>query len=102
VDGHHVAVEPFRLAIPEADLDDLDGRLRRTRRPERETVPEDAQGIPLATVRALCEHWADGYDWRAAEARLNAIPQFRTQLDGLGIRFLHVRSPHASARARAR
>ena len=74
-------LEPFRLAIPDAELTDLRERLRRTRWPERETAPE--QGVPLEDLQALCAHWADGYDWRATEARLNAIPQFRTEIDGL-------------------
>ncbi|HTE60479.1 MAG TPA: epoxide hydrolase, partial [Solirubrobacteraceae bacterium] len=88
---------PFRIEIPESELRDLRARLRRTRWPERETVDDWSQGVPLAYVRELCDYWADGYDWRATEARLNALPQFRTELDGLGIHFLHVRSPHADA-----
>ena len=91
------AVTPFVLAVPEDDLRDLRERLRRTRWPERETVGDWSQGVPLAHLRELCAYWADGYDWRATEARLNAVPQFRTQLDGLGVHFLHVRSPHAGA-----
>jgi epoxide hydrolase len=93
---------PFRLAVPEADLDDLRARLRRTRWPERETVAGDgaldwSQGAPLAYIQRLCAHWADGYDWRAAEARVNAIPQFRATIDGLGIHLLHARSPEPGA-----
>jgi len=88
---------PFRIEIPESELRDLRARLRRTRWPERETVDDWSQGVPLAYVRELCDYWADGYDWRATEARLNALPQFRTEIDGLGIHFLHVRSPHADA-----
>jgi epoxide hydrolase len=91
------AITPFRLAVPGADLDDLRDRLRRTRWPERETVDDWSQGIPLAYVRELCAHWADGYDWRATEARLNGLGQFRTVIDGLGIHGLHVRSPHEGA-----
>jgi pimeloyl-ACP methyl ester carboxylesterase len=91
------AVIPFRLAVPEPDLADLRDRLRRTRWPERETVDDWSQGVPLDHLQDLCAYWADGYDWRAAEARLNAFPQFRTELDGLGIHFLHVRSPHPEA-----
>jgi pimeloyl-ACP methyl ester carboxylesterase len=90
-------VSPFRIAVPEADLVDLRERLRRTRWPEPEPVEDWSQGVPLGYVRALCDYWADGYDWRATEARLNALPQFRTELDGLGIHFLHVRSPHPDA-----
>jgi epoxide hydrolase len=90
-------VTPFTIAVPEAELDDLRERLRRTRWPERETVGDWSQGVPLDYVRALCAYWAEEYDWRATEARLNALPQFRTVIDGLGIHFLHVRSPHAGA-----
>jgi epoxide hydrolase len=90
-------VTPFRIDIPEADLDDLRGRLRRTRWPEPETVDDWSQGIPLGYVQALCDYWAEEYDWPATQARLNAFPQFRTELDGLGIHFLHVRSPEPDA-----
>ena len=94
---HRVHVTPYRVAIPDADLRDLRDRLRRTRWPERETVADRSQGVPLAYLQELCRHWAEAYDWRATEARLNALPQFRTALDGLGIHFLHVRSPHPDA-----
>lgn len=87
----------FHIDIPEADLDDLRHRLRRTRWPEREPVDDWSQGVPLEYVRELCEYWAESYDWRATEARLNALPQFRTEVDGLGIHYLHVRSPHPDA-----
>ncbi|HEX6567881.1 MAG TPA: epoxide hydrolase [Acidimicrobiales bacterium] len=90
-------VTPFRIEVPEADLQDLRERLRRTRWPERETVEDWSQGVPLAYVRELCRYWAETYDWRATEARLNALPQFRTEIDGLGIHFVHVRSPHRDA-----
>ena len=90
-------MEPFRIDVPEADLEDLRGRLNATRWPERETVGDWSQGVPLEYVRELCAHWASGYDWRATEARLNALRQFRTEIDGLGIHFLHVRSPHPDA-----
>jgi epoxide hydrolase len=90
-------VTPFRIEIPEADLRDLRERLERTRWPEAETVDDWSQGVPLAYLRDLCRYWATGYDWRATEARLNALPQFRTEIDGLGIHFLHVRSPHPDA-----
>jgi pimeloyl-ACP methyl ester carboxylesterase len=84
------AIEPFELAVPEADLDDLRDRLRATRWPEAETDPR--QGVALAELQALCAYWADGYDWRTLERRLNAAPQYRTTIDGLGIHFLHARS----------
>jgi len=90
-------VTPFRIDIPEADLDDLRQRLARTRWPERETVDDWSQGIPLAYTQELCEYWANKYDWRATEARLNQFPQFRTTIDDLGIHFIHVRSPHEDA-----
>jgi pimeloyl-ACP methyl ester carboxylesterase len=88
-------VREFRIEVPEAALDDLRERLRRTRWPERETEP--SQGVPLDYMRDLCAYWADGYDWRACEARINALPQYVTEIDGLGIHFLHVRSPAAGA-----
>jgi pimeloyl-ACP methyl ester carboxylesterase len=90
-------VTEFRLDVPESELEDLRARLRNTRWPERETVDDWTQGVPLAYLRDLCAYWADEYDWRTTEARLNALPQFRTTIDGLAIHFLHVRSPHADA-----
>lgn len=91
------AVTPFRLAVPDAELDDLRERLARTRWPEAETVDDWAQGPPLRHVRELCAYWAREYDWRVVEARLNHLGQFRTEIDGLGIHFLHVRSRHPGA-----
>ncbi|MEA5358051.1 epoxide hydrolase [Amycolatopsis sp., V23-08] len=90
-------ITPFRIDVPDADLADLRSRLRRTRWPEAEPVDDWSQGTPLALVRELCEYWASGYDWRRAEARLNGFPQYRTEIDGLGIHFLHVRSPQPDA-----
>jgi epoxide hydrolase len=90
-------VTDFRLEVPEEDLDDLRDRLQRARWPERETVPDWSQGVPLAYLQDLCRYWAEEYDWRRAEARLNALAQFRTTLDGLSIHFLHVRSPSPDA-----
>ena len=90
-------VTAFRIEVPEARLEDLRARLRGARWPERETVGDWSQGVPLAYMRELCAYWADRYDWRATEARLNALPQFRTEIDGLGIHFVHVRSPHRDA-----
>ncbi len=90
-------MNPFRISVPDSDLADLRDRLRRTRWPEAETVDDWSQGVPLEHLRELCAYWADGYDWRATEARLNALPQFRTEIDGLGVHFLHVRSPHPDA-----
>jgi epoxide hydrolase len=90
-------VEPFRIDVPETELDDLRERLQAARWPERETVDDWSQGVPLDYLRELCAYWADGYDWRRAEARLNDLPGYRTEIDGLGIHLLHVRSPHSNA-----
>jgi len=85
-------ITPFRIDIPEADLEDLRRRLRQTRWPETETVEDWSQGVPLAYLRGLCDYWLERYDWRACEASLNALPQFRTQIYGVDIHFLHVAS----------
>ncbi|WP_102126851.1 epoxide hydrolase family protein [Deinococcus planocerae] len=90
-------IEPFHLSVPEEQLADLRARLARTRWPEQETVPDTSQGPQLAKVQALIEHWQHRYDWRACEALLNGLGQFRTTIDGLDIHFLHVRSPEPSA-----
>lgn len=90
-------ITSFRLEIPQAEIDDLQERLARTRWPERETVPDWSQGIPLEYLQELCAYWRSAYDWRRCEARLNATPQFRTEIDGLGIHYLHARSPHTNA-----
>lgn len=91
------AITPFTLSIPDDVLDDLARRLDAVRWPEPETVTDWSQGAPLHKVQALCDHWRNGYDWRRCESRLNDLGQYRTQIDGLGIHFLHVRSPHADA-----
>jgi len=90
-------VTPFKVRVPQGALDDLKRRLASTRWPERETVGDWSQGVPLRKAQALIAYWRDRYDWRRFEARLNAFPQYRTQLDGLGIHFIHVRSPHPNA-----
>ena len=90
-------ITPFRIAVTDAELVDLRERLRRTRWPDAETVDDWSQGVPLDYLRQLCAYWAGGYDWRATEARLNGFPQYRTEIDGLGIHFLHVRSPRPDA-----
>jgi pimeloyl-ACP methyl ester carboxylesterase len=90
-------IEEFRVEIAEAELDDLRARLRRTRWPEPETVTDASQGVRLDYLRDLCGHWADGYEWRRCEARLNALPQYKVAIDGLGIHLIHLRSPHAEA-----
>jgi hypothetical protein len=92
-------VIPFRVDVPEASLADLRERLRRTRWPEPETVDDWSQGTPLAYVRELCQYWLQEYEWPAAQARLNAFPQFLTRIDDLDLHFLHVRSPHPDATA---
>jgi pimeloyl-ACP methyl ester carboxylesterase len=86
------AVTPFRIEVPDAELRDLRERLERTRWPEPEPVDDWSQGVPLAYLQGLCDYWAHDYDWRATEARLNELPQFRTEIGGLGIHFIHVRS----------
>ncbi len=90
-------VTPFLSTAPEHQLEDLRDRLRRTRWPEAQTVPDWSQGVPLDVLRELCHDWSERYDWRVGEGRLNAVPQFRTEIDGLGIHLLHVRSPHDDA-----
>ena len=90
-------IRPFTLAVPEAMLTDLHDRLDRTRWPEREAVADWSQGTPLAELHGLAQYWRTGYNWRACEARLNAMGQYLTEIDGLDIHFLHVRSPHADA-----
>lgn len=90
-------IEPFHLAIPDEVLADLARRLDMTRWPEKETVDDWSQGTPLSQLRSLCDHWRDGYDWRRCEAMLNGLGQHRTEIDGLGIHFLHIRSREADA-----
>src|SRR5215212_7112595 len=91
------AIRPFTFEFPEADLDDLRRRIAATRWPEKETVEDQSQGVPLATIRALARYWQTDYDWRNCAARLNAVPNFITEIDGLDIHFIHVRSKHESA-----
>src|SRR6266540_5460078 len=90
-------IRPFRVSVPEEDLADLRRRIAATRWPSRELVADRSQGVQLATIRELARYWAAEYDWRACEARLNALPQFTTEIDGLDVHFLHVRSPHEQA-----
>jgi len=91
------AIRPFRVHFPQQALDDLRRRIDATQWPERETVADSSQGVPLATMRELARYWATDYDWRRAEAKLNAYPQFVTEIDGLDIHFIHVRSKHPNA-----
>ena len=93
----HDIVRPFRVDVPEEAVADLCRRLAATRWPDRETVADRSQGVPLDKLQALVRYWATSYDWRKAEARLNALPQFITEIDGLDIHFIHVRSPHEDA-----
>jgi pimeloyl-ACP methyl ester carboxylesterase len=90
-------IRPFRINIPQEVLVDLRRRINATRWPDRETVADDSQGVPLAMMQDLARYWATGYDWRKVEARLNALPQFMTEIDGLSIHFIHVRSKHENA-----
>src|ERR1700753_4055185 len=92
------AIEPFRIDVPQADLDDLSARLAATRWPGEVAKAGTAYGMPLDVVQRLAQRWRTGYDWRAHEARLNEIPQFTTVIDGQKIHFLHVRSPEPGAR----
>jgi pimeloyl-ACP methyl ester carboxylesterase len=91
------AIRPFHVAFAEEALTDLRRRIDSTRWPERETVSDDSQGVPLATMQELARHWASDYDWSTCEAKLNALPQFVTEIDGLEIHFIHVRSKHEDA-----
>jgi pimeloyl-ACP methyl ester carboxylesterase len=91
------AIRPFRVDIPEEALVDLRNRLAATRLPEQETVSDNSQGVRLATVQKLVHYWATEYDWRKVEAKLNAYPNFITEIDGLDIHFIHVRSKHENA-----
>jgi pimeloyl-ACP methyl ester carboxylesterase len=91
------SIEPFRVTVPQVAVDDLKRRLAQTRWPNAQTVGDWSQGVPLQKARALVEYWRDRYDWRPFETKLNSFPQFRTQIDGLGFHFIHVKSKHADA-----
>jgi pimeloyl-ACP methyl ester carboxylesterase len=91
------AIRPFHINIPEKALVDLQQRVKATKWPERETVTDQSQGVQLATIQKLASYWATNYDWRKVEAKLNALPQFMTTIDGLDIHFIHVRSKHKNA-----
>jgi pimeloyl-ACP methyl ester carboxylesterase len=93
----NTAVRPFLVSFSDAELEDLRRRIKATRWPERETVTDDSQGVRLALMQALAQHWATDYDWRKCETRLNDLPQFITEVDGLDIHFIHVRSKHEDA-----
>ena len=91
------AIRPFTFEAPQADLDDLRARIAATRWPDRETVDDDSQGVQLQLMQDLARYWGSDYDWRKCEARLNAVPNFITEIDGLDIHFVHVRSKHEDA-----
>lgn len=91
------SIRPFELSIDQSTLDDLKTRLRLTRWPDKETVTDWSQGVPLATIQELCEYWQTEYDWRRCEALLNSYPQFKTTIDGVEFYFLHIRSKHENA-----
>jgi len=91
------AIRPFRVGFAEGELTELRRRVNATRWPERETVSDDSQGVRLALMQDLAAYWGSGYDWRKCEAKLNDLPQFLTEIDGLDIHFIHVRSPHPDA-----
>jgi pimeloyl-ACP methyl ester carboxylesterase len=90
-------IRPFHVDVPQAELDELRRRIKATRWPTRELVEDRSQGVQLATTQALASYWATEYDWRKAESKLNALPQFTTEIDGIDIHFIHVRSPHENA-----
>jgi pimeloyl-ACP methyl ester carboxylesterase len=95
--GDNTAIRPLHVHAPESQLIDLKRRIKATRWPERETVTDASQGVQLATMQRLARYWATSYDWRKVEARLNALPQFVTEIDGLDIHFIHVRSKNENA-----
>src|ERR687890_288910 len=95
--GEGVEIRPFRIDVPEEDLVNLRQRIAATRWPSKELVEDRSQGVQLATMQELARYWATDYDWRKGEARLNVLPQFITEIDGVDIHFIHVRSPHENA-----
>src|SRR6185503_19471775 len=90
-------IRPFQVEIPEEKIEDLRRRIEATRWPSKELIEDRSQGVQLATVQELARYWATDYDWRRAEAKLNALPQFTTEIDGVEIHFIHVRSEHENA-----
>src|SRR5947209_14968061 len=99
-DGQSVtdgAIRPFHVDIPDEALEDLRRRIAATRLPSKELVPDRSQGVQLATIHELARYWATEYDWHRCEARLNALPQFKTEIDGVDVHFIHVESPHEDA-----
>ena len=90
-------IRPFQVSFPEADLVELRRRIKATRLPEKEPVADMSQGVQLATIEKLARYWADAYDWRRSESRINTFPNFITEIDGLDIHFIHARSQHENA-----
>ena len=90
-------IRPFHLEIPEEQIDELRRRIEATRWPSKELVEDRSQGVQLATMQELARYWTTDYDWRKAEEKLNALPQFTTEIDGIDIHFIHVRSAHEDA-----
>src|ERR671912_2269955 len=93
----HPTVRPYRIDVPDEDLDDLRRRIAAMRWPSKELVEDRSQGVQLATMQELARYWETDYDWRKAEAKLNALPQFTTEIDGVDIHFIHVKSSHENA-----
>src|SRR5512133_1968312 len=91
------AVRPFRIEVPQGELDELRRRINATRWPTKELVADRSQGVQLAALQELARYWTSEYDWRRCEARLNALPQFKTEIDGLDVHFIHVEAPHENA-----
>src|SRR6201990_1143564 len=97
VTAEATAIHPFRVEVPEERLADLRRRIEATRLPSKELVEDRSQGVQLATIQELARYWTTDYDWRQCEGKLNALPQFTTEIDGLDIHFIHVRSQHENA-----
>jgi len=91
------AVRSFHINVPEEDLDEMRRRIATARWSSKELVADQSQGVQMATMQELARYWATEYDWRKCEAKLNALPQFKTEIDGLDIHFIHVKSPHENA-----
>src|SRR5690349_2128192 len=92
-----IEVRPFSIHVPEEALTDMRRRVAATRWPSKELVADESQGVQLATLQALMQYWATEHDWRKVEAKLNALPQFKTEIDGVDIHFIHVKSRHENA-----
>ena len=92
-----LTIRPFEIHVPDEHLAELQRRIAATRQPSKETVADRSQGAQLATIQNLVTYWGNGYDWRTCEAQLSALPQFTTEIDGLGIHFIHVKSRHENA-----